>query len=175
MTFDHPLPSAPLARQDSILARGLNSECVICLDRQVLSNIHVIQTMVLSIAMPFSCSYLYVYVPWYFINWRDLLTQYMYWYLYMFIWTPLYQPGLSFSLLWFSSPVDMFAAVKSVLLLSRTVPCVEEPLFSESNWTLLLGSQQNPLQVPPSQNRQSTPHLLLSIVSSITPSDFLYL
>lgn len=44
MTFDHPLPSAPLARQDSILARGLNSECVICLDRQVLSNIHIIQT-----------------------------------------------------------------------------------------------------------------------------------
>lgn len=39
VTFDHPLPSAPLARQDSILARGLNSECVICLDRQVLSNI----------------------------------------------------------------------------------------------------------------------------------------
>nr|XP_022321142.1 E3 ubiquitin-protein ligase LRSAM1-like [Crassostrea virginica]XP_022321143.1 E3 ubiquitin-protein ligase LRSAM1-like [Crassostrea virginica]XP_022321144.1 E3 ubiquitin-protein ligase LRSAM1-like [Crassostrea virginica] len=34
VTFDHPLPSAPLARQDSILARGLNSECVICLDRQ---------------------------------------------------------------------------------------------------------------------------------------------
>lgn len=35
VTFDHPAPSAPLVRQESILARGLNSECVICLDRQV--------------------------------------------------------------------------------------------------------------------------------------------
>lgn len=35
VTFDHPAPSAPLMRQESILARGLNSECVICLDRQV--------------------------------------------------------------------------------------------------------------------------------------------
>lgn len=34
VTFDHPSPSAPLIRQESILARGLNSECVICLDRQ---------------------------------------------------------------------------------------------------------------------------------------------
>ncbi|XP_056011978.1 E3 ubiquitin-protein ligase LRSAM1-like [Ostrea edulis] len=34
VTFDHPAPSAPLPRQDSILARGLNSECVICLDKQ---------------------------------------------------------------------------------------------------------------------------------------------
>uniref|UniRef100_K1QGE1 E3 ubiquitin-protein ligase LRSAM1 n=1 Tax=Magallana gigas TaxID=29159 RepID=K1QGE1_MAGGI len=34
VTFDHPAPSAPLVRQESILARGLNSECVICLDRQ---------------------------------------------------------------------------------------------------------------------------------------------
>lgn len=34
VTFDHPAPSAPLMRQESILARGLNSECVICLDRQ---------------------------------------------------------------------------------------------------------------------------------------------
>ncbi|XP_061189417.1 E3 ubiquitin-protein ligase LRSAM1-like [Saccostrea echinata] len=34
VTFDHPKPSAPPVRQSSVLARGLNSECVICLDRQ---------------------------------------------------------------------------------------------------------------------------------------------
>ena len=48
----HPAPSAPptaksepppvfgrsSSRQQSILARGINSECVICMDRQVCTN-----------------------------------------------------------------------------------------------------------------------------------------